>query len=317
MLKRVIVWTPVAAVGLWAMVRVAGLEAGFPLVPLMAFTPYVAVLSFLPIVVALIARHRAATVAAVVVAAVFAVNVAPRAMGEARAEAAGGAALNVMTANLYFGHADADTVVAHVRDRQVDVLSVQELTPDAAGELDAAGLRELLPHAVLEPAWGAGGSGLYARHPLEEQPDRIRSSRMAQPVASVKVPGAAAVEVVAVHPTPPIPGMVSAWSEDLDALPGASHDGPLRILAGDFNATADHARFRRLLDSGYVDAADAAGVGLAPTWPTTRRRVPVPGVMIDHVLTDPRSAVTGAVVLDLPGSDHRAVVAALRLPADV
>ena len=43
-----------------------------------------------------------------------------------------------------------------------------------------------------------------------------------------------------------------------------------QILAGDFNATLDHAEFRALLDRGYVDAADAVGDGLTPTWPARR-----------------------------------------------
>ena len=38
------------------------------------------------------------------------------------------------------------------------------------------------------------------------------------------------------------------------------------ILAGDFNATADHAQFRQLLKLGYRDAATEAGRGLIPTW---------------------------------------------------
>ena len=45
------------------------------------------------------------------------------------------------------------------------------------------------------------------------------------------------------------------WRGDLRALPPATPDGPLRILAGDFNATLDHAELRRLLDTGYEDAA--------------------------------------------------------------
>lgn len=314
MIRRVAAWALVAVWGLWALVRVAGLEHGFPLVPLLAFTPYVAALSLVPVAVALVARHRAAAVAAAVIAAVLVMTVLPRAMGDAHAgEATGGTPLRVLTANLYFGRADAATLVDHVRRGRVDVLSVQELTTEAVTGLDAAGLRTLLPYAVLDPAPGAGGSGLYARYPLERLPEVTPTSRMAQPVARLAVPGGLPVEVMAVHPASPVPGLTAVWASDLDALPRADPDGPVRILAGDFNATVDHARLRQLLTSGYRDAAEVAGIGLVPTWPA--RGAPVPGVMIDHVLTDARCGVRAAAVRDLPGSDHRAVIAEIVLPA--
>jgi endonuclease/exonuclease/phosphatase (EEP) superfamily protein YafD len=47
--------------------------------------------------------------------------------------------------------------------------------------------------------------------------------------------------------------------------------GP-QVVAGDLNATRDHAPFRRLLDAGLVDAADAQGWSAWPgmTWPADR-----------------------------------------------
>ena len=42
----------------------------------------------------------------------------------------------------------------------------------------------------------------------------------------------------------------------------------MRLLVGDFNATLDHAALRRLLDTGYRDAASVVGQGMTPTcWP--------------------------------------------------
>ena len=75
---------------------------------------------------------------------------------------------------------------------------------------------------------------------------------------------------------------------DLRALPPATPDGRLRILAGDFNATLDHAELRRILDTGYQDAAAQVGAGLHGTWP--RDRAFPPPVTIDHVLADDASA---------------------------
>jgi endonuclease/exonuclease/phosphatase (EEP) superfamily protein YafD len=125
--------------------------------------------------------------------------------------------------------------------------------------------------------------------------------------ARVSVPlGDERVLVEAVHPLPPVTSSkVRSWRATLRALPSAG-TGPLRLLAGDFNATLDHRELRRLLDRGYVDAADETGDGLRPTWPVLRRRPPI---TIDHVLADERLEVVRYEVHDVPGSDHRAVVA--------
>ena len=89
-------------------------------------------------------------------------------------------------------------------------------------------------------------------------------------------------------------------------------DGPVRVLAGDFNATLDHVGLRRLLNSGYVDAADQVGAGLNPTWPSGA--LWPPPVAIDHVLVDDRCPVDTFSVVDVPGSDHRAVVSRFVVP---
>jgi endonuclease/exonuclease/phosphatase family metal-dependent hydrolase len=101
------------------------------------------------------------------------------------------------------------------------------------------------------------------------------------------------------------------WEEDLRLL-GEPRDDVLRVLAGDYNATQDHAAFRRVLRRGWVDAARATGQALRPTWAPVRWRVP--RLTLDHVLVDPRIGVVSLQVVHVPGSDHRALVADLRLP---
>jgi endonuclease/exonuclease/phosphatase family metal-dependent hydrolase len=85
------------------------------------------------------------------------------------------------------------------------------------------------------------------------------------------------------------------------------------IAAGDFNSTVDHAEFRQLLGHGLKDAACQAGNGLTPTWGIIPGRFAM--LAIDHVLTDDRCAVIGTSVHALHGTDHRAVFARIRLPA--
>ncbi|MGC4818989.1 endonuclease/exonuclease/phosphatase family protein [Micromonospora sp. DT63] len=109
-------------------------------------------------------------------------------------------------------------------------------------------------------------------------------------------------------------GQVGAWRADLIAQPPATPGGGLRILAGDFNSTLDHGPLRALLRTGYVDAADATGTGLTGTWGPYDGDL-IPPVTIDHVLVDRRIAANKVEVFGLGGSDHRPVLATLRLPA--
>jgi endonuclease/exonuclease/phosphatase family metal-dependent hydrolase len=82
------------------------------------------------------------------------------------------------------------------------------------------------------------------------------------------------------------------------------------LLLGDFNATLDHAPLRRLIGSGYRDAADTVGAGLSPTWPADS----LPVVALDHVLADARIGVGAVSTHPVPDTDHRALAATLILP---
>jgi endonuclease/exonuclease/phosphatase (EEP) superfamily protein YafD len=305
-------WLLVALCGGWVVLRLFGLERGFPLVPLVAFTPFAAAGAVAVAVVVALMRQRGAAVVATVLAVALVGMVAPRALGgPSEPEGAPGPSLRVLSVNMNLGTGSPEQLVALARRTRADVLSVQELTPRLARELETAGIGELMPEQVLEPGVGAAGIGLYSRVPLGLRPAG-GERRNPLVVARVGVEGAPAVEVAAVHPPPPTRIRISAWRRDLRALPPATPDGPLRILAGDFNATLDHAELRRLLDTGYEDAAAEVGAGLKGTWPHGRRFPPP--VAIDHVLADARCGVRAFSVHAVAGADHRAVLAELVLP---
>ncbi|HEX3779536.1 MAG TPA: endonuclease/exonuclease/phosphatase family protein [Pseudonocardiaceae bacterium] len=234
--------------------------------------------------------------------------VAPRAIA-ARPPQQAGRGLRIMASNLYFGRGDAKTVVELVREHRVDVLNLLELTVEAAEEFARAGLFDLLPHQVLRPSEdGGAGSGIASRYPLREL-DLPGPALLEQPSARIEVDGAE-VEVVAVHPVPPT-GAPATWKAEIAGLPAPLAQGPIRILAGDFNASLDHGTFRALLRTGYRDAAAQLGAGLRRTWPAL---LFPPPVTIDHVLFDGRAAVADYRVFAVPRSDHLAVFAELVIP---
>ena len=298
----------------WAVVRTLGFSLDYPLVAAVAFTPYVALSSPLPVVVGLALRRWAVAGVAAVAALALGLAMVPRAVAGQESEARG-PRLVVMTSNAYVGRADARGLLRIAREHDVDVLSLQELRPELMRRLDRVGALEQFPARSVDARAGASGSGVLSRRELQSVRTAPNAKGHAQPEVVLRVPGAPPVWLKAVHPSPPVSAASApGWQEALAALPGADARGDVEIMAGDFNATLDHAELRELLDRGWVDAADAVGKGFAWTWPARRRRA-LP-LTIDHVLVDRRVRVERVTVVKVPRSDHRAVIAELRLPTE-
>ena len=304
--RSIVAWLLVAPWAVWAFIRLGGWQLGFPWVELIALTPYVLPMAVASGALAAALRRIGPVVVAVVTVLALVVLLAPRALGGA--ERSSGTQLRIMTVNTFEGRVSAAAVVELVRERRVDVLSLQEFTPEAARALERAGLRNLLPHGITQPRSGWSGLGIFAR-------GRLRELAMRTPAVLAAVltqAGAPPIHFFAVHvPAPVTRASTERWRDDLRALPSASPDGSARVLAGDFNATLDHRELRDLLDRGYRDAAAVVGAGLRPTWRGTR----LPWLTIDHVLVPERVAIRAVTVHRLPGSDHRAVIAALEVPS--
>jgi endonuclease/exonuclease/phosphatase family metal-dependent hydrolase len=307
-----VLWAPIAIGIAWVVIRLLGLEWGFPLVPLIAYTPYAALAMILALALALLLRRWIAAAASAAVLVGFAIAVLPRAVPDGDQPSATGPTLTLMTANLMLGEADPERVAEVVREEGVDVLSVQELTPESHAGLRRAGLVESLPEGELTPIPGSSGAGIYSRLPLLglAEIEQVEGG-FVTPRALVRVPGGGGLEVVSAHPRPPTRYEVDTWQEALERVPPADPGGRLRAVLGDFNATLDHEELRDLLSTGYTDAAAATGSGLDATWPADGFPPPV---TIDHALVDSRIEVLDTSVHDLPGSDHRAVVAEVALP---
>jgi endonuclease/exonuclease/phosphatase family metal-dependent hydrolase len=306
-------WVVAGGFAAWAAARLTAADrvrqTEIPAVPLLSVTPQVAAAAPWAVLGLRLAGRRGPAATAALAAAALGVAVRPRGI-PSRQPAASGPVLRVLTVNLWHGRGDAEAVVALVREASADVLFVQELTADAVTRLEQARLEDLMPRTRLELRRGSGGSGIYSRFPLSEGP-RVAPVRAAQPTALLELPGGEAVELVCVHPSAPAlrRGGAVRWRAELAVLPPPG--GRPRVLAGDFNATIDHAAFRDVLRLGYADAARQAGKALTPTWgPPGKGAV----LALDHVLVDRSCAVLACSVHAIPGSDHRAVYAAIQLP---
>ena len=222
--------------------------------------------------------------------------------------------LRVLTLNVLGGSADPAAVVRAIERYRVDVLVVQELTPDMVHRLADAGIDTLLPYGHLDPRPGPYGTGLWARWPMTALPP-VPGLKAAAPRARIQPLDGWPVTVTGVHPRPPMRRNVRRWQQELAAIRSAlvSTDG-LQVVAGDFNASRDHRPFRDLLAAGFLDCADAARRRPWPgfTWPTGRW---IPSVMrLDHVLVSQGSAtVSASQVIRVPDTDHRGVLAVIQL----
>ena len=307
-------WTLSGLLAVAALVRLLRLDRGVLLIQVISFTPYVALGALVTVAIAVVCRRYWAAGLAGLAALALITCVTPRAFGAP--STAPGTPLTVMSVNLWLGTADAPSIVELVRDQRVDVLAVQELTSTAVANLDRAGLAALLPYREAHPAPRSGGSGLFSRYPLTDAGARLASPfGYRQAFGVVQVPGTAPVRVESVHPVPPIDEEdADRWAAGLRAQTPADSPGPRSVLAGDFNATLDHGELRRLLGTGYRDAADEVGAGLTPTWPFAGlRSFTTPRITLDHVLVPAGVSVRTYRAVTIPHTDHRAIVAALTI----
>ena len=219
--------------------------------------------------------------------------------------------LRLLTVNAQGGAADPAAVLRALRWHNVDVLAVQELTPQMVSRLAAAGLAQLLPFSHLDPRPGALGTGLWARWPLTPLPP-VPGLAAAAPRARIDPPGGRPVTLTAVHLLAPMRGHADMWQRELALIRQtlATVDEP-HVVAGDFNASRDHRPFRDLLAAGFLDCADSSQSRSWPgfTWPAARGRLPV--MRLDHVLVSRTATVRMTRAIRLPRTDHHGVLAAI------
>jgi len=227
-----------------------------------------------------------------------------------------GSVLTVLSLNLQFGRADVEEVAALVTDEvdvlvtdEVDVLALQEYTPEFEAELEASGLRERFPHQAGTADADASGTMILSRTPVQIVA-QAEGTVFENLIATTTVEGTD-WHLGVVHTAPPQLG-ADVWTRDAAAVAdmAAPYLEENLLLAGDFNAIAQHHTMRELTAGGALhDLAERRpGEELRwhPTWPTGTW-IP-PFARIDHALA--AGGVLGDVseVATVPGTDHKALL---------
>jgi len=293
-----------------AVVRALGVERGWLLTLLVGALPLVLTPAYVLLGYSALARRPALAGLSAALVGAHLLVLAP-ALTATPPPPVGGVQLRLVVANLYVLNPRPQDAGVALLALQPDVLVVPELTQDGLAGLRAAGLLDDLPFAVVDLGDRGEGVGLFSRLPLNDVVTRRVATRDL-PRATVTV-GGVDVRVLTAHPLPPVPFVEPLWRQALADLADEVGDvaGPL-VVAGDLNADRDQSPFRALLDTGLRDAHDERGRGLARTWPAA-----FPLLHLDHVLVrdggDARVAVLAVREVDLPGSDHKGVVADLAI----
>lgn len=295
--------------------------ANLPALVLAASFAYVPLLALCAVVLTALCRKKLLSVIGIVLLAIsVAVQVPWHDLGRTSEPGPQTTELRVLSSNIQKGEAHTAAFV-DLAVGSADIITMSELTADAAARFREAGLRKTFPYSILVPRPGAGGMGLWSRYPLTAlAPSKYGNNFIA---ARVRVPGVRDDPVVAsVHLMSPLAGGANTfaqWNTRITAAKAEFADyaetaGPAAvIIAGDFNATPDMRQFRDLLDVGYRDAVNQTGAGFSPTY-SPHPAIP-PLITIDHVLTR-NSTAQSIRTVDIPGTDHRALLATVAVPRD-
>jgi endonuclease/exonuclease/phosphatase (EEP) superfamily protein YafD len=221
--------------------------------------------------------------------------------------------LRVLTANLHGRSADMARFAALIAREQPDVVVLTEVPRNFASV--AAGLTPSYPHVIMGQI-GAFEMTLLSRWTIK-RPRIERAAGQNFPVVSAEVcspvASAGCATVIGLHGARPYRRNVRLRNAQLALavrVAAARGDEPV-ILVGDLNLTPWAPTFAALLEAANLRDASIVR-GLTATWPT---RYAAFGLLIDHVLVNPKVSVLGSRVGPDIGSDHLPVIADLAFQA--
>lgn len=209
--------------------------------------------------------------------------------------------LNVLQPNTRRG-----AVLAEILGADADLVSVQEVSPEWALAL-REGLESEYPHQVITPRTNCYGIALFSRLPLHHAEVIVLAGA---PFIEAEVRSEAGpVRVFIAHATSPgSPRQFARRNAQLRALADRIARSELpTVLIGDLNTVHWDDAYRRL----------CAGSGLRPlndtamaTWPSIG---PIAFIPLDHALVRGPLRASAIGSFNIPGSDHRGLLAQLHI----
>lgn len=221
--------------------------------------------------------------------------------------------LDLLVANVQQSNERFQALFRMVEDVDPDVFVVLET--DAEWDAALAGMKERFPHrAQYVPTGedsGAFGMHLLSRFPLVAPETMFYFGNDTPTIlADLALPGGDQVQMIAVHPRPPLYWSQPTTMRDAHLLTAAlearAHDAPT-IVAGDLNAVPWERTVRRAMRIGEL-LDPRVGRGVYPTYDVQSWLMSWP---LDHILFQNAIGLVEWEVLPPFGSDHAAVFAGL------
>ncbi len=220
----------------------------------------------------------------------------------------GAASLKLLSFNVLCSNDHCAELLDWVRKADPDVAFFAEVDPKWEAELEK--LRPTLPYHAVIAREDNFGVAVLSKLPLRDT-RLITAGDL--PTAAIRVEievSGKPLVVVGAHPPPPLgPGLTGERNRTLVSLANeARQNSTALVVMGDFNATPWCDCMRPLYEAGLRDAR--RGPEFGPTW---RRANPLFAIPIDHILVKGAVSATRCQTGPDLGSDHRPLLAELRL----
>ncbi len=224
-----------------------------------------------------------------------------------------GDGVRLMAANLWYWNRDMAAAGRSLLTERPDVVVVSELGVGAHEVL-----AEHFPYHEVLSIGGAAGHGVYSRFPIE----RLPPPPLLGQVLWLRVHAPSPFQLYAAHlPRPTIVARPSDGTarfavcrEEVRRLAELAASVPHTVVAGDLNLSDRQPEYRSLV-RGRLDVMRTVRAG--NTFQATPKHAywRLFAMRIDHVVVPADWAVRDAKVVEVSGSDHRAICATIAPPA--
>ena len=228
--------------------------------------------------------------------------------GSAHAASASTRDWTILSLNTWHQHADSAALADYLADSNADILVLTEFGPNKIADLHT--LEKSYPYRVdCATDWNCAVAVL-SRHPFTASGS---SPEGAGPAAAWVTfgTGDAALTVMGIHVIQPLRSP-ALNARQLADLAGSVREFKGRVLvAGDFNVTPWSSAFAR-----FADASGLVHMGrFLPTFPSGSAGLPQ--LAVNHMFASPGISFDDVWIGPDVGSDHRPLVAQVRLPATI
>ena len=214
--------------------------------------------------------------------------------------------IRIMHANVLFSNTEYAAALQCLEEEKADVMLVAEVTPEFYHRFHNR-FRAIYPYQYLVYAKSKYHILIASRQPVTINHEAVVANRMIDATTTIR---GRKVRIVSVHPKTPIePSWFASRNKRLSgAFAAAATGNTPTILAGDFNISVFSPVYQALVEQTGL-LASRKGFGILPTHHNGHGPLMIP---IDHILTNRGFRTTSFRTKDIPGSDHKAVIADLQ-----